>query len=77
VPIDPGTNKETKSPSDGQSGNIRWRHGKDDQANFLFGDGTVRTLGITKGAPGSANCRGDCLHKYWRPKAPPGFVPQN
>jgi prepilin-type N-terminal cleavage/methylation domain-containing protein/prepilin-type processing-associated H-X9-DG protein len=72
VPIFPGTNQEaTSSPE--QRGNIRWRHGNNDRANFLFTDGTVRTLKITTGTPGLPNCRGEVLHKYFRIKSSAGF----
>jgi len=72
LPIYPGTNKDCQSNnrSDTQKGNVRWRHGNQDQANFLFQDGTVRTMGITKGAPGTVNSRGDVLRKYFRLKWP-------
>jgi len=72
VPIAPGTNKDV-TQNDTQRGNIRWRHGKDDDANFLFADGTVRTMHITKGTPGQPDCRGDVLHRLWRPKDRPGY----
>jgi len=78
VPIDPGPNRDTKAPgavTDPTVGNIRWRHGANDSANFLFADGTVRTMKITKGTPGSPNCTGDVLHSHFRPKAPQGFKP--
>jgi prepilin-type N-terminal cleavage/methylation domain-containing protein/prepilin-type processing-associated H-X9-DG protein len=68
------TNKEIGSG--GLPGDIRWRHGKNDTANFLMADGTVRNWKITTGVPGSANCKGDALHKYFRIKAPAGFQPQ-
>jgi prepilin-type N-terminal cleavage/methylation domain-containing protein/prepilin-type processing-associated H-X9-DG protein len=78
-PIDPGPNKETKAPgavSDPTVGNIRWRHGKNDAANFLFADGTVRTMAMTVGfdAADGTKGRGEVLYKYWRIKAPPGFI---
>ena len=72
VPIAPGTNKEVAVA--GQEGNIRWRHGNNDQANFLSADGTVRTMKITTGTPGTPNGRGDVLHKFLRIKTPAGFV---
>jgi len=81
-PIDPGKNKDCQSAlsgsGDGEKGNIRWRHGKEDAANFLFQDGTVRTLGMTRAynpAIGTNN-RGDVLHSMWRIKSPPGFQPR-
>jgi prepilin-type N-terminal cleavage/methylation domain-containing protein/prepilin-type processing-associated H-X9-DG protein len=74
-PINPGANQDAvTSKSDGEKGNIRWRHGKEDQANFLFADGTVRTMKITTGKYGQANFHGEVLHKYFRPKAPQGFT---
>jgi prepilin-type N-terminal cleavage/methylation domain-containing protein len=75
--IDPGSNKDASaSVSDGRRGNIRWRHGKEDTANFLFTDGTVRSMGITKNfnLASNANVRGDVLHSYFRIKAPAGFA---
>ena len=77
VPIYPGANRDIGpgSSSDGLRGNIRWRHGKQDMANFLFSDGTVRTMRITTGTPGTPGCKGDVLHKFLRPKAPSGFKP--
>jgi len=75
--IDPGPNKETTAPgaiSDSSVGNIRWRHGKNDQANFLFADGTVRTMGISKPIPGQAGkFKGDVTYSLWRLKVPQGF----
>src|SRR5205814_2126329 len=68
------TNKEIGSG--GLPGDIRWRHGKNDTANFLFSDGTARSMKITTGAPGTPACRGDALHKFFRIKAPAGFKPQ-
>jgi prepilin-type processing-associated H-X9-DG protein len=74
VPILPGSNREaTVGVNDGQAGNIRWRHGNQDAANFLFADGTVRTLKMTTGTFGQANFKGEALHKYFRIKTPPGF----
>jgi len=74
-PIASGTNKEAITTASGQRGNIRWRHGKEDLANFLFSDGTVRSMRITKGTPGQPGCTGDVTHAMWRPKSPNGFRP--
>jgi prepilin-type processing-associated H-X9-DG protein len=71
LPINPGIDKD--SGVAGTYGNIRWRHGKGNQANVLFADGTVRTLGKTTGY-GTANVRGDFLRKFLRPKWPQGMV---
>jgi prepilin-type N-terminal cleavage/methylation domain-containing protein/prepilin-type processing-associated H-X9-DG protein len=77
VPIYPGSNREVMAGFDnGQRGNIRWRHGSDDSANFLFADGTVRNLKKTTGTPGTANCKGEVLNKFFRIKPPQGFKQQ-
>jgi hypothetical protein len=74
MPIYPGTNRDVMpGASAGQRGNIRWRHGRQDMANFLCADGTVRSMKITTGTPGKPGCKGDCLHSYFRIKAPPRF----
>jgi len=69
-PIDPGPNIDDGSA--GTHGNIRWRHNKGTMANFLFADGSVKTMGITKGA-GTANPQGEVLRKYFRPRPPVGY----
>ena len=76
-PINPGSNLEADAPN--QAGNIRWRHGKNDQANFLFADGTVRTLNITRRFTDTnyVDAAGDCLYKLWRIKAPAGYLRSN
>jgi len=76
LPINPGTNRDVKASSEaGQRGNIRWRHGREDSANFLLADGSVRSFGITTGAVGTVNSRGDVLRRYFRIKWPSGFRP--
>jgi prepilin-type N-terminal cleavage/methylation domain-containing protein/prepilin-type processing-associated H-X9-DG protein len=73
VPVNPGKNQDMISggnPSD-LAGNIRWRHGRNDSANFVFGDGSVRSIKINK-LQGS-NWTGDLTFKNLRPKAPGGF----
>jgi prepilin-type processing-associated H-X9-DG protein len=77
TPIDPGTNKDVTPGLNGdtQLGNIRWRHGKNDSANFLFADGTVKTMKITTGTFGQPNFKGEVLLKYFRPKSPMGAKP--
>jgi len=78
VPIDPGPNVDCRTSlngSDNSRGNVRWRHGKNDLANFLFADGTVRTMSITRGTPGSPSFKGgEVLHSYFRTKAPQNFI---
>jgi prepilin-type N-terminal cleavage/methylation domain-containing protein/prepilin-type processing-associated H-X9-DG protein len=53
-------------------GNIRWRHGRNDIANFLMADGSAKSMGITKNY-GQANVRGDVERKLFRPKPVPGY----
>jgi prepilin-type processing-associated H-X9-DG protein len=69
-PIDPGPNKD--DGSDGTKGNIRWRHHRNTMANFLFADGSVKTMGITKFA-GTPQLQGEVLRKYFRPRPPADF----
>jgi prepilin-type processing-associated H-X9-DG protein len=77
--IDPGINQEINSTNVAKlAGNIRWRHGRNDQANFLFGDGSAKTFKMPKrisGTPGSTNTvySGDLVRKLFRPKLPPGY----
>jgi len=70
-PIDPGPNEDSGVAN--ARGNIRWRHGRNDSANFLFADGSVKTMKITKGY-GTPNVTGDVLRKYFRPKLPSNYV---
>jgi len=69
-PIDPGPN--TDDGSAGTRGNILWRHSRKTAANFLFADGTVRTMKITRFA-GTAQATGDVLRKYLRPRPPTDY----
>jgi len=69
-PIDAGPNQD--SGVSNARGNIRWRHGRNDLANFLFADGSVKTMKITKGY-GTPGVTGEVLRKYFRPKIPPGY----
>ena len=72
-PIDPGPNVD--SGLTGTRGNIRWRHGKNkDQANFLFADGSVKSMFMTKDY-GLPSVRGEVLRRYFRPRPPVGFQP--
>lgn len=41
-------NRDSVSDSDGARGNIRWRHGNNDTANFLFVDGHVESFRGTR-----------------------------
>jgi prepilin-type N-terminal cleavage/methylation domain-containing protein/prepilin-type processing-associated H-X9-DG protein len=76
-PINPGSNKDyTGSSGDSQAGNIRWRHARETSANFLFVDGSVRTLTISKNA-NTPSAKGDVLRKYFRPKPIPGMTPDS
>jgi prepilin-type N-terminal cleavage/methylation domain-containing protein/prepilin-type processing-associated H-X9-DG protein len=81
-PIDPGPNVEVGSPmppgfgyaSDAAVGNIRWRHGRNDAANFLFADGSAKTMAINKRKGTSGNrWVGDVHRKMFRPKLPAGY----
>jgi prepilin-type processing-associated H-X9-DG protein len=79
-PIDPGANKLANEPN--SAGNIRWRHGRDDTANFLWGDGSVRSaklipLNRTPQLDPSINPFGgsEILRRNLRPKPPAGWRP--
>jgi prepilin-type N-terminal cleavage/methylation domain-containing protein/prepilin-type processing-associated H-X9-DG protein len=67
----PGPNKESRGEV-GNRGQIRWRHGKNDTANFLFVDGSVRSMRITTGF-GTSNVRGDVIRRLFRPRIPTGY----
>jgi prepilin-type processing-associated H-X9-DG protein len=80
--IDPGLNIEINSTNISKlAGNIRWRHGKNNQANFLFGDGSAKTMEMNKwvsgGSPQSPSSnsifRGSVTRLMFRPKLPPGY----
>ena len=73
-PIYPGPNND--SGQTGARGAIRWRHGKNDTANFLFADGSVKAMSITKNY-GTPSVSGEVLRKYFRPKPPRGFSMSN
>jgi prepilin-type processing-associated H-X9-DG protein len=75
MPINPGLNNDSGARNGG-FGSVRWRHGRNDSANFLFVDGTVRTMKITTGF-GTPNVRGEVLRKYFRPKEPPNYRMQD
>lgn len=67
TPIYPGTNEDVSvSNSNQTAGGIRFRHGANNEANFLFADGSVRMHGMSTGT---------LLRKYFRSKLPPGFSP--
>jgi prepilin-type processing-associated H-X9-DG protein len=76
-PIRPGSNVEfslkTFTPADAL-GNIRWRHNRNKAANFLFADGTVRTMRITENYDDPSSVKGEVLRKYLRPKPPTGYI---
>lgn len=75
--IDPGINEEVTSATVSKlAGNIRWRHGRNDQANFLFADGSAKTFAISKKVSGngpSSIYRGEVTRKMLRPKLPAGY----
>lgn len=76
-PINPGPNLDligatSGSDYNGREGNIRWRHGRNNVANFLFGDGSVRPANITRNYD-QPNVTGELLKRNFRPKAPPGW----
>lgn len=77
-PIDPGTNLNADEPR--QAGSIRWRHGREDTANFLWGDGSVRPGKRERASPGlnatfNPNGGSDILRRNLRPKPPAGWKP--
>jgi prepilin-type processing-associated H-X9-DG protein len=73
-PIYPGINEDVGAGNGDQAvGGIRWRHGRNDAANFLFADGSVKTFTITKNW--NTTPRGDLLRKYFRSKIPSGYSP--
>lgn len=74
LPINPGPNKESRGEV-GNRGQVRWRHGKNTSANFLFVDGSVRLMEITRGS--GATIRGEVLRKLFRPKVPGGYATNN
>jgi len=73
MPIHAGPNVDDPSQPDGV-GNIRWRHGRNDEANFLFADGTVKTMGITRNDD-TPLVKGDVKRFMLRIKWPAGFTP--
>ncbi len=75
--INPGVNKDVGAPGvTGQNGNVRWRHGKNDQAVFTFADGSAKTMRITKDF-GKPNASGEVYRKLFRPKLPAGFATED
>jgi len=71
-PINPGPNND--SGTSGAQGQIRWRHGRQDLANFLFADGSVKSMKITRDYNDPNKVKGEVLRKYLRPKQPQGYV---
>ena len=69
---DPGPNTESDAASSGLIGQIRWRHARNDTANFLFADGSVKSMKITTGFA-TPNVRGELTRAMLRPKAPAGY----
>ena len=62
VPIDNVANQDCQGYNGPGQQNIRWRHGKNNTACFLFCDGHVGTFGIKQTASGLTT---DLLRKYW------------
>jgi prepilin-type processing-associated H-X9-DG protein len=60
--IDNVTNADCDGWNGNQQQNIRYRHGKNNTANFLFCDGHVGNFSIKKTASGLTT---DLLRKYW------------
>jgi prepilin-type processing-associated H-X9-DG protein len=74
-PIRPGPNVDAVPFGvPGNVGNIRWRHNRGTAANFLFADGTVRTMKMTTNYDDLSARKGEVLRKYFRPKPPPGYI---
>jgi prepilin-type N-terminal cleavage/methylation domain-containing protein/prepilin-type processing-associated H-X9-DG protein len=79
--INPGPNCEVGgvttipgNPADAAIGNIRWRHGRNESANFLFADGSAKTMPINKRKGAGTNpWVGEVNRKMFRPKLPPGY----
>lgn len=72
TPIYTGINEDfAGSNLDQTAGGIRFRHGANSEANFLFADGSVRTHGMTLNW--NTTPSGTLLRKYFRSKLPPGF----
>lgn len=69
--VEPGPNVEGNAEPKTR-GQIRWRHGRNDAANFLLADGSVKSFRITKNY-GAPNERGELTRGMFRPKPPPGF----
>jgi len=76
APVNPGPNVEAGGTTASTNGQIRWRHGKNESANVLFSDGSVKLLGITKnyGAINSNGARGDFKMRFLRIRLTPGFT---
>lgn len=72
APIYPGINEDLTNANGSQTaGGIRFRHGWNDEANFLFADGSVRAHAMTRNWDTTPT--GSLLRKYFRSKLPPGF----
>jgi prepilin-type N-terminal cleavage/methylation domain-containing protein/prepilin-type processing-associated H-X9-DG protein len=69
---DPGPNKDSDATSSGLIGQIRWRHGRNDSANFLFADSSVRAMPLTRNYD-SPTARGELTRAMLRPKPYPGY----
>jgi prepilin-type N-terminal cleavage/methylation domain-containing protein/prepilin-type processing-associated H-X9-DG protein len=72
---DPGPNTDYVDTNLQTRGNIRWRHGRNDTANFLFADGAVKSMRITRDYDDAdpSKARGELTRSMLRPKMPSGY----
>jgi prepilin-type processing-associated H-X9-DG protein/prepilin-type N-terminal cleavage/methylation domain-containing protein len=63
APVDNVTNEDCQGYTGNAQQNIRWRHGKNNSANFLFCDGHVGTFDLKKGTGGALTT--NLLRKNW------------
>ena len=66
--VDPGPNTDGGA-SFPNAANIRWRHQRNTAANFLMGDGSVKSFHITT-VLSNGTVKGELERKNIRPKAP-------
>lgn len=73
TPIYTGINEDVSDQNlNATAGGIRFRHGRNDRANFLQADGSVKTYGMTKKWD-TASPQGELLRKYFRSKLPANY----
>lgn len=72
--VDPGPNTESDGATRGLIGQIRWRHGRNDTANFLLADSSVKSMRITTNY-GQPTAKGELTRAMLRPKVYPGYRP--